>query len=213
MKLSAEQTQKIDTILEKLGLDFLDFKLEIKDHIASQTEDLCNERNFSFEEALPLVLKEWESNLQQKTSIWISNKRSFSTVVLNGIKKRYLIYNSIAIPVILLFFLLHFAYRKQIETDYLHQVMVGFGSILFLILSVFRYFIFKTKEETSYSYEFNRIYKMVAIFWVFDMVFYFSLGISPVDLWKAMIVTYTPIAIYSYYKHNQFCKRFQKFIV
>ena len=38
MKLSAEQIEKIDTILEKLGLDFLDFKLEIKDHIASQTK-------------------------------------------------------------------------------------------------------------------------------------------------------------------------------
>lgn len=213
MKLSAEQIEKIDTILEKLGLDFLDFKLEIKDHIASQTEDLCNERNFSFEEVLPLVLKEWESNLQQKTSIWISNKRSFSTVVLNGIKKRYLIYNSIATPIIVIFFLLHFLYRKETETNYWYQIMFSIGTILFLTLSVFRYLIFKMRKVTSYSYEFNRIYKMVAIFWLFDMVFYFSSGISPVDLWKAMIVTYMPIAIYSYYKHNQFCKRFKKFIV
>ncbi len=212
MKLSVEQIQKIDTILEKLGLDFLDFKLEIKDHIASQTEELCEEQNISFEEALLLILKEWEPNLRLKSSIWVSNKRSFSTIILDGIRKRYFIYNSIAIPIILVFFLLYFFFRKQTETDFMHQIMFSISSIIFLILSGFRYLTFKIKEETSYSYEFNRIYKMVVIFWVFDAVFYFSSGVSPVVLWKAMIIAYTPIAIYSYYKHNQFCKRFEKFI-
>ena len=112
MKLSPEQIEKIDIILEKLGLDFLDFKLEIKDHIASQTEELCEEQNITFEEALLLVLKEWEPNLLLKSSIWISNKRSFSAVVINGIRKRYYIYNGIAIPIILLFFQLHYTYKN-----------------------------------------------------------------------------------------------------
>ena len=44
MKLSIEQIEKIDRILEKLGVDFLDFKLEIKDHIACQTEELGQEK-------------------------------------------------------------------------------------------------------------------------------------------------------------------------
>ncbi|MBF6641487.1 hypothetical protein IVB69_08340 [Flavobacterium sp. J49] len=212
MKLSTEQIEKIDRILEKLGLDFLDFKLEIKDHIACQTEELREEKNISFEEALPLVLKEWEPNLLLKSSIWVSNKRSFSVFVLNGIRKRYYIYNSIAIPIILLFFLLHFIYRKEIDTDFLSGVMLGFISIILPILLGFRYLIYKKNKETSYSYEFNRICKMVSLFWMIDVVFYFLIGIAPIIIWNAMIVAYSPIAFYSYYKHNQFCKHLDEVI-
>ena len=79
MKLNTEQLEKLDVILEKLGLDFLDFKLEIKDHIAAQIEDLCEKQNISFEEALPKVLKEWEPSLILKSSSWISNKWSTCT--------------------------------------------------------------------------------------------------------------------------------------
>jgi len=95
MKLTVEQIYKIEEILENHGLEFLDFKLEIKDHIATQTEDLCIKQNISFEEALTNVLKEWESSLVLKESIWISTKRSFSVVVLNSLMKRYIYYNSI----------------------------------------------------------------------------------------------------------------------
>jgi hypothetical protein len=213
MKLSPEQIEKIDIILEKLGLDFLDFKLEIKDHIASQTEELCEEQNITFEEALLLVLKEWEPNLLLKSSIWVSNKRCFSLFVLNGIRKRYYIYNSIAIPIILLFFLLQFIYRKEIDTDFLSGIMFGFISIIVLTLLGFRYLIYKKNKETSYSYEFNRICKMVALFWIMNVVFYSLIGISPIIIWNAMIVAYSPIAFYSYYKHNQFCKHFDKVII
>lgn len=213
MKLTPEQIEKIDIILEKLGLDFLDFKLEIKDHIASQTEELCEEQNITFEEALLLVLKEWEPNLLLKSSIWISNKRSFSAVVINGIRKRYYIYNGIAIPIILLFFQLHYIYRKEIDTDFLSSILFGFSSILLLTLSGFRYSIFKVNKQTSHSYEFNRIYKMVALFWMFDAVFYSLIGTNPIIIWNAMIVSSTPIAFYSYYKHSQFCKHIDKVIL
>ena len=213
MKLSTQQIEKIDIILEKLGLDFLDFKLEIKDHIASQTEEMCKESELTFEEALLLVLKEWEPNLLLKSSIWISKKRSFSAVVINGIRKRYYIYNGIAIPIILLFFQLHYTYKKEIDTVLLSPILLGFSSILLLTLSGFRYSIFKVYKQTSYSYEFNRIYKMVALCWMFDAVFYFLIGIAPIIIWNAMIVASTPIAFYSYYKHSQFCKHFDKVII
>ena len=213
MKLSPEQIEKIDIILEKLGLDFLDFKLEIKDHIASQTEELCEEQNITFEEALLLVLKEWEPNLLLKSSIWISNKRSFSAVVMNGIRKRYYIYNGIAIPIILLFFQLHYIYRKEIDTHFLSGIMFGFISIIVLILLGFRYLIYIKNKETSYSYEFNRICKMVSLFWIMNVVFYSLIGISPIIIWNGMIVAYSPIAFYSYYKHSQFCKHIDKVII
>lgn len=207
MKLSKEEIEKIDVILGNLGLDFLDFKLEIKDHIATQTEDLCEKDNISFEEALPKVLKEWETSLVLKESIWISNKRCFSAVVLNAIKKRYIIYSSITLPVIIGISSFYLFNIKEFETANIKFLMFILSTVLFLTLFGLRYFILLNKQETSYSYEFNRIYKMTLIFWFFDIASYFIKGIYPIILWKAMVIAYVPIAIYSYIKHTQFKKR------
>ena len=58
MKLTEEQINKIDIILDKLGLDFLDFKLEIKDHIACEVEEEMKLNQSDFNESLLLVLKQ-----------------------------------------------------------------------------------------------------------------------------------------------------------
>jgi hypothetical protein len=163
MKLSKEQIEKIDVILENLGLDFLDFKLEIKDHIATQTEDLCEKDNISFEEGLSKVLKEWESSLILKESIWISNKRSFSAIVLNAIKKRYIIYSFITLPLIVGISIFYLFNIKEFETIYIKNIMFILSTVLFLTLFSLHYFISLNKQQTSYSYEFNRIYKMALI--------------------------------------------------
>jgi hypothetical protein len=207
MKLTTEQIAKIDDILGNQGLDFLDFKLEIKDHVATQIEDLCKNQNIGFEEALPIVLKEWESSLVLKESIWISNKRRFSVVVLNSIMKRYIYYNSFFIFVFIGLSIFYFFNVEDFETTNIKNIMVVTSTVLFLFLSSLQYFISLNKQETSYSYEFSRIYKMATIFWFFDVASYFVRGIYPNILWKAMVVAYFPIAIYSYIKHIQFKKR------
>lgn len=207
MKLSAEEIAKIDGILVNHGLDFLDFKLEIKDHIATQTEELCTKQNIIFEEALPKVLKEWETSLVLKESIWISTKRSFSVIVLNTIKKRYIYYNSIFLLVFIVLSIFYFFNMEEFETTNIKNIMFVTSTVLFLFLSSLQYLISLNKQETSYSYEFSRIYKMATIFWFFDVASYFVRGIYPNILWKAMVVAYFPIAIYCFIKHIQFKKR------
>lgn len=207
MKLTVEQIYKIEEILENHGLEFLDFKLEIKDHIATQTEDLCIKQNISFEEALTNVLKEWESSLALKESIWISNKRSFSVVVLNSIMKRYIYYNSFFLFVFIGLSIFYFFNVEEFEKTNIKNIMFIVSTVLFLFLSVLHYFISLNKQETSYSYEFSRIYKMATIFWFFDIASYFVNENYSNVLWKAMVVAYFPIAIYSYIKHIQFKKR------
>jgi hypothetical protein len=205
MKLSKEQIAKIDEILENNGLDFLDFKLEIKDHFATHIEELCKNQNITFEEALTIVLKEWESSLVLKHSIWISNKRSFSVVVLNAIKKRYIIYSSVTLPIILGLLILYF---KEFETTNTKGTMFYIGAILSLSLFILRYIISLSKQETSYSYEFNRIYKMATFFLLFGVAsFYVPVAYRMGIFWNTLIIAYFPIAIYSYIKHMQFKKR------
>ncbi|WP_396149463.1 hypothetical protein [Flavobacterium sp.] len=206
MKATTENLDLIDRYLEQRKLDFLDYKLEIKDHIASQAEDLCEKQNINFEDALPKVLKEWEPSLILKSSIWISNKNSFPAIVISGIKKRYLIYNSIILPVMIVFFVLQFIFKNEIENENTGKLLFIVSTSLSLLLSVLRYFTFRSNYQTSYSYEFIRIYKMAIMFWCFDMMFYYNSGITTI-LFKAMVVTYFPIAIYSFFKHKQFQNR------
>jgi hypothetical protein len=204
MKATKENLDLIDRYLEQRNLDFLDFKLEIKDHIASQTEDLCEKQNINFEDALPKVLKEWEPSLILKSSIWISNKRSFSAIVLKSIRKRYIIYNSITVPIILGLIFLQFNFMNEFKPESLNNLLLAISTILVITLSVLRYLNSRINYQTSFSYEFNRIYKMALLFLCFDMFFYYQVGTTPIVLFKAMIVTYFPIAIYSFFKHKQF---------
>jgi len=79
MKLTVEQIDKIDIILDKLGLDFLDIKLEVKDHIACQVEENMRSGEVTFDASLIEVLKCWESKLVLRESWLISKKKSFPT--------------------------------------------------------------------------------------------------------------------------------------
>ncbi|NBL65804.1 hypothetical protein GV828_11390 [Flavobacterium sp. NST-5] len=207
MKATTENLDLIDRYLEQRKLDFLDFKLEIKDHIASQTEDLCEKQNTSFEDALPKVLKKWEPSLLLKSSIWISNKRSFSSIVLDGIKKRYMIYNSITLPIIIGLLILQFHFMNEFKSESLRNLLLAISIILLIILSVLRYSISRINYQTSFSYEFKRIYKMAIMFLCFDIMYFHVLGITPIVIFKAMVITYFPIAIYSFFKHKQFQNR------
>ena len=47
MKLTEEQIDLIDRYLEQKKLDFLDFKLEIRDHLATATEIIMEQKNSS----------------------------------------------------------------------------------------------------------------------------------------------------------------------
>ena len=57
MELTAEQLDYIDRFLEQQKLDFLDFKLEVKDHLACETEVLMRKETLPFEEAFVIVSK------------------------------------------------------------------------------------------------------------------------------------------------------------
>ena len=50
MELTLSQLYIIDRFLEQHQLDFLDFKLEVKDHLATATEVLMEENKIPFED-------------------------------------------------------------------------------------------------------------------------------------------------------------------
>ena len=207
MKLTVEQTDKIDLILDKLGLDFLDFKLEIKDHIACEVEEEMETNQSDFNSAFILVLERWENKLVLSESLFISNKRSFPKIVIDQLFKRFLIYNITLAVSILFGAIIYINYLK----DFLNEsVYVNFFKWIFIssffIFSVFKLIIYLKKIKTSYSYMFNQN------FWLLTLYFFFVflLDSSFMNFFSfSLLMAVSPFLIYSFYKHQHFINKYQ----
>lgn len=207
MKLTVEQINKIDIILEKLGLDFLDSKLEIKDHIACQVEEEMELNQSDFNEALLLVLKQWEDKLVLTESLFISNKRTFPKIVVDQLFKRFLIYN-IALAVSILFgAIIYINFLKDFVND---SPYVNFFKWIFIscffIFSIFKLIIYLKKIKTSYSYMFNQNFWFLTLYFVF--VFLWDSSFMNFISFSLLIIIF-PFLIYSFYKHQYFINKYQ----
>lgn len=206
MKLTAEQINKIDIILDKLGLDFLDFKLEIKDHIACEVEEEMKLNQSDFKAALLLVLERWENKLVLKESLFISNKRSFPKIVIDQLFKRFLIYNVTLVFSILTISIVYIYFLKNFEHEalFINSFKWIFGSC-FLTCSVLKIKIYLTKIKTSYSYMFNQN------FWLFTIYFFMFIlvsGFMNFFLFSVFIVVF-PYLIYSFCMHEYLINKYQ----
>ena len=88
MKLTTEQIDQIDTFLERNDVKYLDIKLELLDHIASQIEALMSDQNSSFEEAFTKITTHWKPRFRSSTSFLIGLFYSFPQIVLDRLLAR-----------------------------------------------------------------------------------------------------------------------------
>lgn len=207
MKLTVEQIDKIDVVLDKLGLDFLDFKLEIKDHIACEVEEEIEMNQSDFNSAFILVLERWESKLVLTESLLISNKRSFPKIVIDQLFKRFLIYNITLAVSILFGVLIYINFLKDFVNDSLYVNFFNWIFIsCFLIFSAFKLIIYFKKIKTSYSYMFNQNFWLFTLYFVF--VFLWDTSFMSV-LTFLVLIAISPFLMYSFYKHLHFVKKYQ----
>lgn len=207
MRLTTEQINKIDIILEKLGLDFLDFKLEIKDHIACEVEEEMETNQSDFNSAFILVLERWESKLVLSESLFISNKRSFPKIVIKQLFKRFLIYNITLFVTFLLGILSYINFLKDFEKEsvFTNSFKWIFCSCFF-IFSALKLIIYLKKLKTSYSYMFNQNFWLLTIYFVFVFLWdssfmnFFSFS---------LLIAVSPFLIYSFCKHQHFINKYQ----
>lgn len=206
MRLTTEQINKIDIILNKLGLDFLDFKLEIKDHIACQVEEEMEMNQSDFNTALILILERWENKLVLSESLFISNKRTFPKIVVDQLFKRFLIYNITLVVSVLAMSLVYINFLKNFENEilFMNSFKWIYGSC-FLICTVLKIKINFEKTVTSYSYMFNQNFWLFTIFF---LMFNLSSGFINFFLFSFFIIVF-PYLIYSFYKHQHFINKYQ----
>jgi hypothetical protein len=207
MKLTVEQIDKIDVILDKLGLDFLDIKLEVKDHIACQVEENMRSREVTFDDSLIEVLKCWESKLVLEESWLISKKKSFPKIVIQRLFKRFLIYNiSVVLFVILSYFF--FQNYKQTINDFVlfSKYSTIIYSCFFGIYSILWVKMYFQKIKTSYFYQFKQNFYLLFLFQFYSIL---SLGTLMNYFCLSMLLILTPFQLYTFYKHQQFIKKFK----
>ena len=205
MKLTKEQLDIIDSYLEKRSLDYLDFKIEIKDHLACEIEALMQNENVTFEEAFQIIQKEWHNHLADAKWSWmINHKRTFPKIVFKKIRNRFILFYAF-IPI---YILMIFIFPKDIE-DFSNYISNnnGLKSSIFLMGIIILYGLVKLnilkKNKTSYSGFFNKIsyssISFIALSVIINNLFFIGV----------YFVLYSfPFLIYYYFKHQQFVKKY-----
>lgn len=207
MKLTEEQIDKIDVILDELGLDFLDIKLEIKDHIACQVEENMSSGEISFDASLIDVLKCWESKLILRESWLISNKKSFPKIVIQKLFKRFLIYNVTLLFFSILSFYFFFSNKESIYGSiFFSKYSTIIYSCFLAVYSIFWIKMYFQKIKTSYFYQFKQNFYLLLLF-QFYLVFLFSACMNYFCL--SMLLILTPFQLHTFYKHQQFINKYK----
>ncbi|EIJ38372.1 hypothetical protein JoomaDRAFT_1357 [Galbibacter orientalis DSM 19592] len=85
MKLTQEQIQEIEYALNKRGIDYIDLKYELLDHIATDIEQLMTEdKTISFEEAFNQAFYKWKDALRNSSSLLLGLAYSRPKIVVQA---------------------------------------------------------------------------------------------------------------------------------
>lgn len=205
MKLTDEQLDGINRFLEQRKLDFLDFKLEVKDHIATRVESLMKHEKLDFEEAFLQAQKPWENDLKIKKSWIMSNERLFPEMVVKQIKKSVVVHYfvvlllSLGLGLVLQHF---FANGFATATSFFKPVVIGIA----LITLILRRIVSQKKIVTSYSFQLN--YFNVPLFVIFFFLI-LQFNNSYFEFLFLLVVVDFPFVIYFYRKHLQFVDKYK----
>ena len=200
MQLTNTQLDLIDRFLEQHQLDFLDFKLEVKDHLASATEELMKDKEILFEEAFPLAAKAWETELQVKKYWLISNERLLPSFVIQRIKNKVAFHCVIVILIALIGTLM--IHHLPFENQVFKYGFGFFGMVYFLLRRIMN----NKKVKTSYRFQFDYFY--LPVFLGFAYFFVLKLSSAYVDFIGFLITANFPFTIYYFVKHQQFVKKY-----
>lgn len=202
MQLILSQLDIIDRFLEQHQLDFLDFKLEIKDHLATATEELMKEKEIPFEEAFLLAVEPWENELQVKKYWLISNERLFPNVIIQRIKHKVAFHYGMVIAAAIIATFLTSNYL--IENQKIFKYGIGLCGIIYFLL---RRIMNHKKIKTSYRFHFDYFYLPVLL--VFAYFFVFKLSFVYANFIGFLVIANFPFTMYYFLKHQQFVKKYQ----
>lgn len=201
MKIDQTQLDLIDYYLEQHKLDFFDFKIEIKDHLACAIESIMTEQSLSFEEAFIIATDRWNELLKVRKYWIISNERLFPEIVIRKIKNRVIFHYSFVLIISL--FLAMLLSNLKIQTIPLLKYVVAFCGLTHLILSK----LIKSKNiKTSYRFLFDYFHIPAVLFFIH--FFFFKTTFAIANFIGFLVLINFPFIIYYFMKHQHFVKKY-----
>ena len=229
MKLTTEQIAKIEEALVLNGVVYEDIKLELIDHIASDIEEIMIKQEIVFEIALINAFDKWEAQLRPTSNplwatSWLNGPKLFIDKWVKETKQQtfYWILLSVVISLLTAWLI-----TKKKSNLLLIQLEQGY-EILLIVLLVFlftgRYFIFKSRTKTIFSYMFNvhclgSVLILAILLFSIEFDFYSIFAINQKFIMRRLFLSvftniwYIVYSIYSFYfliKHFQFERKFAK---
>lgn len=204
MQLNTEQVELINSFLVKNEVVFDDMRFEIIDHIASDVEE--NYSEIPFHEAIKIVLKKWEAQIQLSNSFWVSSKDSFPQIILSKLKRLFIPQVLLFITVVIIGFLVkwYVPNTNNIYDNNKQTIQIIYG-IWFLITTVFALNLIFSKGFTTNKYVFKRAFYFVSLWTV---IFFFASSQSIVHIAILLANILSSVFLYQNYKaHFKFLKR------
>lgn len=206
MQLTNTQLDLIDRFLEQHQLDFLDFKFEVKDHLACETEQIMANENIGFEEAFVKASKNWENELELKPFHAAFTKTMFPKLVVNSIKKTLFIQDLVISILAIIVTIVAKSYLESFFTK--HFVFFKYSIAVFAIIyMLLRRTILIKKLKTSFSYRFDYLFYPILI----CLFYLFLFNQIHIDTFRYFIVfsilIQFPFSIFYFMKHQQFIKK------
>ncbi|WP_277013284.1 hypothetical protein [Flavobacterium lindanitolerans] len=220
MKLDKNQIHIIETVLDKLGVVYVDYKYEILDHIATEVEEKMIIHTITFEEAFPEVLKKWQSKFKKSSSVLFGYFWEMPEILLNKCIKMYrkkLLLVFTGSMVLTSGFLLFSSFLKNHLVDFFSIATILY-SVAFLLSALGYVKIRLSKRKTSYGFLYKQQF-MASVLLTFQQLYFMNSGFernnfSPLFSYFIIFVfsIYFLLSVYSFifYKaHFQELKRMQ----
>ena len=155
MELTKEQVQKVENYLNTKGIDYIDIRLEVFDHIVSDIESKIENEKLNFETAFKYVTIKWNKHLVD-TSSWVFGVGySAPKIVIEKAKKQFKKWFKLSFFIFLfsLIFIdkLSYSIADNLKNNINHflQIITVLSFLIFVFLLILKS---KNKIKTTYSF-------------------------------------------------------------
>lgn len=155
MELTKEQIQRVNKYLNVKGVKFIDFRVEVFDHIVSQIEQKLEIKNTDFETVFYQVTDEWNKQLNSSSSFIFGLAYSAPKIVMNKAKKVFKPFFFFTLVLCILPGILMTFLDLEISPEVVDKTSRTINIIALLLSSVWLFTTIKTNEDkikTVYSF-------------------------------------------------------------
>ncbi|CAL2107029.1 conserved membrane hypothetical protein [Tenacibaculum sp. 190524A02b] len=153
MELTQQQLDYINIFLDKKGIDYIDFRIEIFDHIVTEIETLLHNESIDFYTAFENTISKWETPLQE-THSWLFGFLFKAPRLV--IKKATKLFFPTSIVLFSLFFFVFYTIYSQYEFTFIYLLLEKPIKTIFLLGSFswlfVTYKILADTKKTVYSF-------------------------------------------------------------